>query len=113
MLYIEVPAISPPAEAIQGMSRRLYAKVRKNLIAEGEITKQQIPGSALVSKGKLKIREKYNQMVSTNTSARRRALKQGFDLQVGNKTGDFAKSQEPISKVQQLVLKLNTEKERK
>ncbi|WP_307440033.1 Mu transposase C-terminal domain-containing protein [Paenibacillus sp. V4I3] len=50
--YIEVPSIYPPADEIAGMSRKLYQIIRKLLIEKGEITKQQIPGSANIIKGK-------------------------------------------------------------
>ncbi|TCM99451.1 integrase-like protein [Paenibacillus sp. BK033] len=112
--YIEVPSISPPADEIKGMNRKQYEMLRKCLIEAGELTKQQIPGYSLISKGKLLIREKFNKMVSTNISARKRALKQGFELQVKDKNQSAKQSnQKPMSKVQQFAARLNEEKAKK
>jgi len=108
--YIEVPAISPPAESIQGMSRKQYEAIRKHLIKQGELTKQQIPGSELVSKGKLMIREKFNKMVTSNMPARRRALTQGFKLEVKDQSASVQKAEKLPSRIQQLAAQLNAEK---
>lgn len=107
--YIEVPSISPPADEIEGLSRKMYSSIRKNLIEQGQITKQQIPGSSLINKSKLLIREKYNHMVTTNTPARRRALSRGFELSV-KEPEKKVKAEKVISTVEQLVAKLNAEK---
>jgi putative transposase len=71
--YVEVPSISPPADEVKGMSRALYEAIRKELIKQGIINKQQIPGTANIIEGKRLIRERYNEMIkkSAPTFSRR------------------------------------------
>ncbi|WP_158299503.1 Mu transposase C-terminal domain-containing protein [Paenibacillus antri] len=107
-IYVEVPSISPPADEIRGMSRKEYQATRKILIEKGKLTKQQIPGSELIRQGKLLIKEKYNQMVSTNTKARRAALRQGFRLQVAGGTTTSETIQRQVSSIEQLVKRIDT-----
>lgn len=108
--YIEVPSISPPCEEVQGMSRKEYQIIRKHLIEKGRLARQEIPGSLKISEGKLLIREKYNKMVEKNAPARRRALQQGFKLQVQSPVDDKKKNQNVVSKLEQLVARLNIER---
>lgn len=108
--YIEVPSISPPADEVAGMSRKLYQTIRKILIEKGEITKQQIPGSANIIKGKELLATKYDAMVKTNMPIRRLALKTGFNLTVNLPPAHIDAPKPPLSRRQQLLANLNKEK---
>lgn len=107
--YIEVPSIYPPADEVTGMSRKLYQTIRKILIEKGEITKQQIPGSNNIVKGRELLAAKYDAMIKTNMPMRRLALKSGFDLSVNLPNSNSNASTSPLSKKEQLIAKLNKE----
>jgi putative transposase len=111
--YIEVPSIYPPADEITGMSRKLYQTIRKILIEKGEITKQQIPGSANISKGRELLAAKYDTMLKTNLPIRRLALKTGFTLTVNSLTTENTVTSAPKSKREELIAKLNSQVQKK
>jgi putative transposase len=108
--YIEVPAISPPADEIAGMSRKLYQTIRKILIEKGKMTKQQIPGSAQIIEGKKLLAEKYNAMVKSNMPMRRLAVKTGFELKVNLPSTGKNNSQPALDRKSQLIAKYNMER---
>lgn len=80
--YVEVPSISPPAEAVKGMSRELYKAIRKNLIDTGKINKHQIPGTQQIIDGKRLIQERFEIMVNKNAAVRKSILNKGVTLSV-------------------------------
>ncbi|WP_167357177.1 Mu transposase C-terminal domain-containing protein [Paenibacillus pectinilyticus] len=110
--YIEVPSIYPPADEISGMSRKLFQIIRKLLIEKGEITKQQIPGSANIVKGKELLAAKYEAMVKTNMPIRRLALNAGLNLTVNLPSSRIDTPELPLSRRQQLLANLNNEKKK-
>ncbi|MDQ0890268.1 hypothetical protein QFZ81_005356 [Paenibacillus sp. V4I9] len=94
------------------MSRKLYQIIRKLLIEKGEITKQQIPGSANIIKGKELLAAKYDAMVKTNMPIRRLALNSGLNLTVNVPTSHIDTTKPPLSRRQQLLANLNNEKKK-
>jgi putative transposase len=110
--YIEVPSINPPADEVAGMSRKLYQSIRKILIEKGELTKQQLPGSVNIIKGKELLAAKYDAMVKTNMPIRRLALKSGFNLTVNLPATHTNAPQAPLSRKQLLLARLNNEKKK-
>lgn len=107
--YIEVPSIYPPADEIAGMSRKLYQIIRKLLIEKGEITRQQIPGSANIINGKKLLAAKFEAMVKTNMPMRRLAIKTGFQLTVNSPNTNIVATEAPLTRRQQLIANLNTQ----
>ena len=108
-IYVEVPSISPPAEEVKGMSRDLYEAIRKELIKQGKINKQQIPGTASIIEGKRLIRERYNVMIKKSAPMRKHALNKGGKLSVTYPM-PANKNTKTVSKKQLFIDKYNNQR---
>jgi putative transposase len=107
--YVEVPSIYPPAKDVQGMSRELYKAIRKMLIKQGKINKQQIPGTEHIIQGKRIIRERFESMVNKNSSMRKHILNKGGSLSVGL-PGPEPTKPSTRSRTQSLIEKYNNQR---
>ncbi|MEA4900705.1 Mu transposase C-terminal domain-containing protein [Desulfitobacterium sp.] len=73
--YIEISAISPSANEVQGMSRFLYSKILKRLREEGKVKSKEIPGTGMVTQGQLRIQDEVAQLYKKSRRSRKFAAK--------------------------------------
>ena len=112
--YLELPAVQPAADEIQGMNRRMYNTILKYLRELGEANRSKIPGSRNIVEAKSALEDKLKKKMKRNKKVRQEAIKGGYTLTFNAPNPIELKTEEaPMTKLEMLASKLNAEKKGK
>lgn len=81
--YIEVPAVVPAAEELEGMNAYTYKLIREILKEEATDKANKIPGTKMVQHAKLKVQQRVEQKIKAGRKVRQMAQRANMEITVG------------------------------
>ncbi|WP_419878232.1 Mu transposase C-terminal domain-containing protein [Brevibacillus centrosporus] len=81
--YVEIPAVLPSAEELEGMNAYTYKLIREISIEEAADKASKIPGTKMVRYAKVKLQERVQEKIKTGRKARQLAKRANMEITVG------------------------------
>ncbi|WP_339205255.1 Mu transposase C-terminal domain-containing protein [Paenibacillus sp. FSL K6-3182] len=81
--YIEIPAVLPPAEELEGMNAYTYKLIREISKEEAADKANKIPGTKMVRHAKVKLQQRVQEKIKSGRKVRQLAQRANMEITVG------------------------------